>query len=203
MTFKAFDVCNILLHIMLISAFLGSYFFTFGAYLEREVLKDQLNYLVDTTLQPMKILVPGISTDIKNKMKSYNFKIDESSDIKTEQQNKKTVDKAIKLITFFFIIGLIVIVILSRTLDREGMSYNDFFKKLITRNLIILIFIAATEFIFAFFFVKNYMSLDTNKLKKQIFLSLDNIKNKKVKPIKNIPIKDNINALYSPLDYLI
>ena len=203
MTFKAFDVCNILLHIMLISAFLGSYFFTFGAYLEREVLKDQLNYLVDTTLQPMKILVPGISTDIKNKMKSYNFKIDESSDIKTEQQNKKTVDKAIKLITFFFIIGLIVIVIISRTLDREGMSYNEFFKKLITRNLIIMIFIAATEFIFAFFFVKNYMSLDTNKLKKQIFLSLDNIKNKKVKPIKNIPIKDNINALYSPIDYLI
>lgn len=203
MTFKAFDICNILLHIMLISAFLGSYFFTFGAYLEREVLKDQLNYLVDTTLQPMKILVPGISTDIKNKMKSYNFKIDESSDIKTEQQNKKTVDKAIKLITFFFIIGLIVIVILSRTLDREGISYNEFFKKLITRNLIILIFIAATEFIFAFFFVKNYMSLDTNKLKKQIFLSLDNIKNKKVKPIKNIPIKDNINALYSQIDYLI
>ena len=203
MTFKAFDVCNILLHIMLISTFLGSYFFTFGAYLEREVLKDQLNYLVDTTLQPMKILVPGISTDIKNKMKSYNFKIDESSDIKTEQQNKKTVDKAIKLITFFFIIGLIVIVIISRTLDREGMSYNDFFKKLITRNLIILIFIAATEFIFAFFFVKNYMSLDTNKLKKQIFISLDNIKNKKVKPIKNIPIKDNINSLYSPIDYLV
>jgi hypothetical protein len=188
---------------MLISAFLGSYFFTFGAYLEREVLQDQLNYLVDTTLQPMKILVPGISEDIKNKMKSYNFKIDEKADIKTAEQNKKTVDKAIKLITFFFIIGLIVIVILSRTLDREGMSYNEFFKKLITRNLIIMIFIAATEFIFAFFFAKNYMSLDTNKLKKQIFLSLDNIKNKKIKPINNIPIKDNINALQSPIDYLI
>jgi hypothetical protein len=66
-----------------------------------------------------------------------------------------------------------------------------------------MIFIAATELIFAFFFAKNYMSLDTNKLKKQIFLSLDNIKNKKVESIKNIPTKDNINALKSPIDYLI
>ena len=203
MTFKAFDVCNILLHIMLISAFLGSYFFTFGAYLEREVLQDQLNYLVDTTLQPMKILVPNISADIKSKMKSYNFKINEKSDIETAEQNKKTVDKAIKLITFFFILGLIVIVILSRTLDREGMSYSEFFKKLIIRNLIIMIFIAATEFIFAFYFAKNYMSLDTNRLKKQIFVSLDNIKNKKVKSVKDIPVKDNIVALQSPIDYLI
>lgn len=200
MTFKAFDVCNILLHIMLISAFLGSYFFTFGAYLEREVLEDQLNYLVDTTLQPMKILVPNITTDIKNKMKSYNFKIDEKSDIETAEQNKKTVDRAIKLITFFFVLGLIVIVILSRTLDREGMSYSEFFKKLITRNLIIMIFIAATEFIFAFFFAKKYMSLDTNRLKKQIFVSLDNIKNKK---IKKLSVKDNIVALQSPIDYLV
>ena len=203
MTYKAYDVCNILLHIMLISAFLGSYFFTFGAYLEREVLQDQLNYLVDTTLQPMKILVPNISADIKSKMKSYNFKINEKSDIETAEQNKKTVDKAIKLITFFFILGLIVIVILSRTLDREGMSYSEFFKKLIIRNLIIMIFIAATEFIFAFYFAKNYMSLDTNRLKKQIFVSLDNIKNKKVKSVKDIPVKDNIVALQSPIDYLI
>ena len=199
MTYKAYDVCNILLHIMLISAFLGSYFFTFGAYLEREVLQDQLNYLVDTTLQPIKILVPNISTDIKNKMKSYNFKIDEKADIKTAEQNKKTVDRAIKLITFFFVLGLIVIVILSKILDRDGMSYGKFYKKLITHNLIILLFIAATEFIFAFFFAKNYMSLDTNKLKKQIFVSLDNIKNKK---IKKLPVKDNIVAVTKNLIFL-
>jgi hypothetical protein len=183
MTLKAFDVCNILLHIMLISAFLGSYFFTFGTYLEREVLQDQLNYLVDTTLDPIKILVPTVSEDIKKKIKSYNFKINENADIKTEEQNKKTVDKAIKFITLFIVIGLIVIVILSKILDRDGMTYEQFFKKLFMHNLIILIFIASTEFIFAFFFVKKYMSIDTNKIKKQIFVSLNKIKN------QNLPYK--------------
>lgn len=177
MIYKAYDVCNILLHIMLISAFLGSYFFTFGAYLERVVLQDQLNYLVDTTLQPLKILLPNISEDIKNKIKSSNFKINKKADIETEQQNKETIIKAIKIISIFFIIGLILIAIFSKVLDKENMTYGQFFKKLIKNNLFILLFIASTEFIFAFFFAKNYMSLDTNKLKKQIFLSLDNIKN--------------------------
>jgi len=178
MSLKAFDICNILLHIMLISAFLGSYFFTFGAYLEREVLKEQLNYLINTTLHPIKILMPGISTEIKNKIKNYNFKIDEQADINTENKNKKTIYSAIKFISLFCVVGLMVVIILSVILDREGMTYNEFYKKLIIRNMIILVFIALTEFIFAYFFAKNYMSIDTNKLKQQIFISLDEIKNK-------------------------
>lgn len=200
MTFKVFNICNILLHIMLISAFLGSYFFTIGANLEREVLKDQLNYLVDTTLQPLKILVPSVSNDLKNKIKSYNFKLDESADINTAKKNKETVKKAIKAISLFFILGLIVIVILAKIFDRDGMTYGEFFKKLVKHNLIILVFIAVTELIFAFVFAKNYMSLDTNRLKKQIFISLDNIKNEK---LPDVSFKDKISALNSPIESLL
>jgi hypothetical protein len=191
---KAFDVCNILLHIMLISAFLGSYFFTFGAYLEREVLKDQLNFLVDTTLHPVRILFPNMSNDIKQKIKQQKFILDEKADKNSEENNKKTVDMAIKFITIFFVIGFIVILFLSKILDKEGLTTMQFLKKLFMHNLIILIFIAMTEFIFAFFFAKKYMSLDTNKLKKQIFISLDKIKNTEVPKMTN---KEKASALYT------
>ena len=189
---KAFDICNILLHIMLISAFLGSYFFTFGAYLEREILKDQLDYLVETTLQPVRILFPNISNDVKHKLKSYNFKIDQNADKRSIENNKKTVDTAIKFITTFFIIGFIVILYLAYIMDRGGLTMGQFIVKLLKHNLIILIFIAMTEFIFAYFFARKYMSLDINRLKQQIFLSLDKIKNTK---LPNVSYKQKIDVL--------
>ena len=196
---KAFEVCNILLHIMLISAFLGSYFFTFGAYLERQVLKDQLNFLVDTTLQPFKILFPDVSNDIKQKIKKHEFRINETADNKSTLNNKKTIDKAIKFITTFFIIGFIIILLLSKILDKEGLTTSQFLKKLLIHNFIILIFIAATEFIFAFYFAKKYMSLDINELKKEIFISLDKLKNKK---LPNLTMKEKTTELYNESKYM-
>ena len=193
---KAFDVCNILLHIILISAFLGSYFFTIGANLERNVLQDQLNYLVETTLQPIKILFPNISDDIKHKIKNQNFNFDINADKKSIENNKKTIQIAIKFITIFVIIGFIVILFLAKMMDRNGLSMGQFMKKLIKHNLIILIFIIATEIIFAFCFAKKYMSININKLKQQIFLSLDKIKNTK---LPNTTNKQKINALYTEI----
>ena len=76
----------------------------------------------------------------------------------------------------------------------------QFFKKLIEHNLIILIFIALTELIFAFFFAKNYMSLDMNKLRKTIFISLDKIKKTEMPKITHV---EKARAFYTEFESLI
>ena len=69
---KAFDLGNIIMHVMFISAFLGIYFFTFGSYLERIVLQSQIDYLVDDLLGTTKIIAPDIINDFKNTVNSLD-----------------------------------------------------------------------------------------------------------------------------------
>jgi len=247
---KAFDLGNIIMHVMFISAFLGIYFFTFGSYLERIVLQAQIDYLVDDLLGTTKIIAPDIINDFKNtinsldtnivnkstkiindlsdnieyklnnmnipdndkqKLKSKINEIKQSKDISNvdkinniiksvndmsnkinidnlnvpvnteadnavEQQNNMIMTKAFKFIFIGFIVGFILIYVIGKKFDREGLSMEQFFIKLVKRNLLVLCFIAFTEFIFAYFFAKNYMSINVNGLKKSIIDSLIKIK---------------------------
>ena len=43
---KAFETSNVIMHIMIISVFIGIFFFTYGAYLEKKILQNQLDFLV-------------------------------------------------------------------------------------------------------------------------------------------------------------
>lgn len=251
---KAFDLGNIVMHVMFISAFLGIYFFTYGSYLERIVLQSQIDYLVDDLLGTTKIIAPDIVNDLKNtvngldtsnsakstkilnelsnnieyKLNNMNIpdndkdllktkinEIKQSKDvshadkinniIKTiqnmpnkiniddinvsvnteadnavEQQNKLVMNKAFKFIFIGFIVGFILIYVIGKKFDREGLSMQQFFMKLVKRNLLVLCFIAFTEFTFAYFFAKNYMSINVNALKKSVIDSLIKIKTNQV-----------------------
>ena len=251
---KAFDLGNIIMHVMFISAFLGIYFFTYGSYLERIVLQSQIDYLVDDLLGTTKIIAPDIVSDLKNtingldtsnvakstkilnelsdnieyklnnmnmsdddkqKLKSKINEIKQSNDLShvdkinniidsvknipnkinidnlnvpvnteadnaVEQQNKIIMTKAFKFIFIGFIVGFILIYVIGKKFDREGLSMEQFFMKLVKRNLLVLCFIAFTEFTFAYFFAKNYMSININALKKSVIDSLIKIKTNQV-----------------------
>jgi hypothetical protein len=251
---KAFDLGNIVMHVMFISAFLGIYFFTFGSYLERIVLQTQIDYLVDDLLGTTKIIAPDIINDLKNtvngldtsnaakstkilnelsnnienKLNNMNISDNDKEILKTkineikqskdvshadkvndiiktvqnmpnkinfdninvpvnteadnavEQQNKLIMIKAFKFIFIGFVVGFILIYVIGKKFDREGLSMEQFFKKLIKRNLLVLCFIAFTEFTFAYFFAKNYMSININALKKSVIDSFIKIKTNQV-----------------------
>jgi hypothetical protein len=247
---KAFDLANIVMHIMFISAFLGIYFFTVGSYLEHIVLKSQIDYLVDDLLGTTQIIAQDIIKDLKNTINSLdinnvnkstkiinnlsdsieyklnninlpdndkqklkekinkikqstelsyvdkindiiksvndmpnkinidnlNVHVNTKADDAVEQQNKIIMTKAFKYIFIGFIVGIILLYVIGKKFDREGLSMEQFFTKLVKRNLLILCFIALTEFTFAFFFAKKYMSINVNALKKSVIDSLIKIK---------------------------
>ena len=56
------------------------------------------------------------------------------------------------------------------------MTNRQFYTKLIKYNLIIIIFIGLTEYIFAAGFAKNYISIDMNYIKKNIVDNLIKLK---------------------------
>jgi hypothetical protein len=165
---KAFETSNVIMHIIVISVFIGIFFFTYGAYLEKKILKNQLDYLVDDTLGSFKIFMPELSDNIKQTIKTYQFNLDPNADMEVKNSNKKIMKKAFIAIAIAFIIGILIIVVISKKLDMEGMTNKQFFTRLLKYNLFALIIIGLTEFIFASGFAQNYISLDLNRIKKQI-----------------------------------
>ena len=117
---KAFETSNVILHIMIISVFIGVFFFTYGAYLEKRILQNQLDFLVDDTIGSFKIFIPELSESIKKPLKEYQIKLDPSADIEVSKSNKQIMKKAMYAILVGFIIGIIIIFVLSKKLDTCG-----------------------------------------------------------------------------------
>jgi len=170
----AFDASNVILHIILISVFIGIFFFTYGSYIERKVIEQQISLLVSDLFTSGKILYPEITGFFK-KVLDINKNINKNKNNNTSEEDKKVIEnnnkvlkKAFTVISVGIIIGLFLIIIISKKLNREGLTEKAFWIKLLKYNVVALIFIGMTEFIFATFFVKNYMSIDINRLKKSL-----------------------------------
>lgn len=240
---KAFEVSNIVMHIILISLFIIVFFFTYGVYLEKQVLKRQLEYMIDDSLDNLILVFPDATKNIKasldstqtilaetneninrltnnttdyilknlnnkqlpeekinvirqqtanvnnvitntteniakslnnslTKFKNYQYVPNEELDKKVEESNKKVIMKAVIALAIGLVVGIIIIFILTKKLDMEGMSNKEFIIKLLKKNGIVLIFIALTEFAFAYFFAQNIMYIDVNLIKKTVVENL-------------------------------
>lgn len=175
---KAFETSNVIMHIMIISVFIGIFFFTYGSYLEKKILQNQLDYLVDDSLGSLKIFLPELTESIKKPLIDYKVKLDSNADIEVAEKNKQTMKKAIYTIVTGFVIGIIIIYVLSKKLDMEGNTTKQFVMKLVKYNLMSLIVVGLTEFSFAAGFAQNFMSLDLNRIKKEIVDNLIKLKTK-------------------------
>jgi hypothetical protein len=169
----AFNVSNIILHIVLISVFIGIFFFTYGAYLEKEIIKIQIEYLINDLIGSVKVFLPK-SEKINKHIRDFDIKIDESQDQKVRKSNNSIKIKAFIAIFILVIFGLLIILAISKVMNRQNMTQKQFWLKLFKYNIVAIIFIGLTEFIFASFFVKKYMAINTNKLKKSV---IDNVIN--------------------------
>lgn len=138
--------------------------------LKKKVLENQLDYLVDDTLGSFKIFMPELSDNIKKTIIDYKLKPNVDADEAVKNNNKKIIKKA------SIAIRLLIVFVLSKKMDKEGMTNRQFYTKLIKYNLITIIFIGLTEYIFAAGFAKNYISIDMNYIKKNIVDNLIKLK---------------------------
>lgn len=175
---KAFETSNVIMHIMVISVFIGIFFFTYGAYLEKKILQNQLDFLVDDSLGSLKIFLPEISDSIKKPLMEYKIKLNSNADEEVAKANKQIMKKALFAILIGFVIGIIIIFVLCKKLDMEGMTIKQFVMKLVKYNFMALIIVGLTEFIFAAGFAQHFMSLDLNRIKKEIVDNIINLKTK-------------------------
>ena len=159
----------IALNVALFGTFIGIFFFTFGSYIEKLVLKREIKLILDGFVGDLKAFV---SDDTWNKIHTFDNKIadvDTSGDKAVLESNKALLSKAL------FIFGVMLIIAVSLVLITWYMSGKSFsLQRLFGESFGLLLFVAVVELLFYWLVAANYRTVDANFVKENI------IKNAKI-----------------------
>jgi hypothetical protein len=158
-----YQISNVILNVTLIATFIGIFFFTYGKRIEQNIVKNQ-SELVASYLA--KDLSTFIDKETAQKLTS-NISIPDMSeaDKQVEEQNASLQQDAFKTLSMICVGGILLTIIIAKYYK---LNFADIFKT----NIIILVFVAITEYIFLTFVGQNFISLDPNFVRRKILLSL-------------------------------
>jgi hypothetical protein len=166
------EIINVILHVVFISSFIGLFFFTYGAIVEEAIVKKQTQDIIKSFTQDMNALM---TPEQKSSMKiltnaSLQSPDMQQQDAQVEDDNKNLIMLSVKYIGILFLIATAVIVALIYFTE---FTFKDL-GTLLIKNLIILSFVALTEFSFLTYIVQNYIDIDANYVKYTIMKTLKN-----------------------------
>lgn len=158
---------NTLLSVVLISAFIGIFFFTYASKVENDIVKVRSSQIInDLTETVIKISPKEQKEEISKTLGPYLMPPDLSKEDDTvEESNKELRKKAFIFIISFVVVGFIIFFGLAHIFKFSA-------KKMIYKNLIVLAFVALTEFCFLTFFARHYITIDSNFIKYKIIDTL-------------------------------
>ena len=170
---NALKISNIIVSIVFGIIFVASFFFTYGHHVEVSILYSQIDYFIKDIHILEKILDVHANDIIK---KTLDSEVSTQDDIYMEKHNKKLVNYTLIIIGSLVSIGIILLLLLYKfTQLNNTYSPTEFIKHLLIHNGILILVVGICYFLFTFLFIKEYMSIDINKIKKNIIV---NIKNK-------------------------
>lgn len=130
-------------------------FFTYGAFIEKQIVKKQVIHLIDELTSSAK----NLGYDIPD----INIPIDKSLDKTVKETNRKLLKTAFLYLTIGFIGGIFLTIGLWHYSKK---SFN--YKHMAYENFGLLLLVAITEIAFFGVISRNYRSLDSNKIKHYI-----------------------------------
>lgn len=151
---------HIFISVTFISIFICIFFFTYATRVEKTIVINQTNDLVDELAGSM-LNYPTVKKNLKPYIDDWVPPDMSTDDEKVEQANKLIVNKAVYMIGFSATTMLVFLLLLAYI-------YNISFYSIIIPNLIILFLVAVTEFCFLTFIAANYISFDPNYIRYRI-----------------------------------
>jgi hypothetical protein len=155
------NTANIICATAMISVFIGIFFFTYASKIERNIVVKRSTEIVDDITSNMKMIIPEDQKQIiKNTIVPY-LTIPDSlnkADKDVENANNALQKSAIEYIFIFASVCIVIVFCLS-------MMFKFSFFEIVEENIIVLVFVAITEYIFLTFFAQNYITIDSNFVK--------------------------------------
>lgn len=137
------------------SMFVPILFFTYGAYIEKNIVKKQVTRLIDNLTETAK--------DLGYDIPKIDIPINKDLDKVVKDSNSKLIKKAFLYLTVGFLGGLALTVGLwiyaKKNFDYKHMAYENFG---------LLFLVSLTELAFFGVVSRNYRTLDSNKIKHYI-----------------------------------
>jgi protein-S-isoprenylcysteine O-methyltransferase Ste14 len=163
------NISKIILSVVVISAFIGIFFFTYEAKVEQRIVKQQSEEIIkDFTSEFRSLLPQPILKDVYNSIEPSLVAPDLSElDEEVRASNQALVKKASRIIVIFVIIGLLLVALLCFIFRINP-------RDMIISTTITLLFVAIAEYIFVTYLVQNYSTIDSNFVRQKILNILAN-----------------------------
>jgi protein-S-isoprenylcysteine O-methyltransferase Ste14 len=162
-------ISKIILSVVLISAFIGIFFFTYEAKIEKRIVKQQSDDIIrDFTSEFRSLLPQPILKDVYNSIEPSLVAPNLSElDQEVRASNEALVKKATRIIVIFVVIGLLLVALLCFIFRINP-------RDMIISTTITLLFVAITEYIFVTYIVQKYSTIDSNFVRQKILNILAN-----------------------------
>jgi uncharacterized membrane protein len=156
-------VINITMNIGLIAALLGVFFFTYAAKVEEDIVKANAKIAVSDI---MDTVGPLLNKKMKKDFKNNLVEPDQSAaDKESSEHNTHLMHDAMVKLFIILDIGLTIGFIIS-------IMYEHSFIKILGLNLLIVLLVGCTEYIFLNFLPAKFISVDTNYIRWKILTKL-------------------------------
>ena len=158
---------KVFINVILFSVFISIFFFTYGTYIEKSVVSSQMDILTTNLTDSSKLLGYNTNELITNYINNIKLPDLSKEDNDINNINNNIIYNVIKINLLFIIVS---IGILYYVYKKSNNSFD--LEQIISNNLVILLFIGLTEFLFLTFFGSKFISIDPNQTKLSILKSI-------------------------------
>lgn len=154
------QIPSILLNVIFISVFIGIFFFTYGSQIEQNIVKTQSYILADNITSELSVfMTPTQAQFVASTLRNPDLS---TEDAHVAEKNGQLKTKAMKVLGIGSLIGIGIVWMLCSHFELD-------FIQLIKHNLIVLLFVALTEYIFLTYIAQNFIITDMNFVKHKIY----------------------------------
>ena len=101
------EISNIILSVSLIATFIGVFFFTYGSWVEKQVIEKQMDYIIRDLVGDIKIISPSaaqMARSVTNNLQPPNM---QKQDMEAKEHNEKLLKKALIVLGIVFTVGIL------------------------------------------------------------------------------------------------
>jgi len=160
---------KVFINVLFFSVFITIFFFIYGSFIEKSVISTQMDILTTEITNNTKIFGSNFDKLLLKYVNNINLPDLSAQDHAIETSNKNIIKTTI---TANVILVIILIGIIYYIYKKSNNSIE--INQIISDNLVILIFIALTEYSFLTFFGSKFISIDSNQTKLSLLTSLRN-----------------------------
>lgn len=159
--YKIYGKFRLLFSILLVSCYsliIGILFFTYGAYIEKLAIEEQLS-TITKKIKKSEAAATDLNPD-------YNFPSfpkpvpNNELDKQVEKNNKKILEESLLVLFSFFFFGVLVFYLIYKYTDSKDINL----KRLLEEVAIIAVIIIIIEIAFSYGITKNYRALKANDI---------------------------------------